>query len=305
MLSCVATAAGSRLGGVAACKLTGLTDPSLLERLSTALASRGVSRGDGTVPLAALDGALSASDRSETEQLLGRLDRLASAALQHRVRLMVDAEQTYLQPAIDYCVAVVQARYNRTFPAVFNTYQCYLVDAGERVRADLARASAGGYYFAGKVVRGAYMVQERALAREQGRPDPIQPDAAATHAAYDAAVATIIRAGNQRREVMVASHNEQSVRNAVALMGEHGLPPSLASGVFFGQLLGMCDHITYGLARAGYPVFKYVPYGPVRLVVPYLIRRAQENSSVMIGAAKERELLWRELRRRAGLPSRG
>ena len=297
VLSCVDAAARSRLGGVAACKLTGLTDPALLERFSAVLTAKGVARGDASLPLDALAGALSADEQDGLERLAGRLGRLAGVAEEKRVRLLVDAEQTYLQPAIDYFAALQQRRHNRTFPTVFTTYQCYLVDSAARIRADLERARAGGYYFAAKLVRGAYLVQERERAAALGLPDPIHATLEGTHACYDDAVAAII-AARQPRELMVATHNEQSVRRAVGQMATHGLAPTLASGVFFGQLLGMCDHVSYALARQGYPVFKYVPYGPIEQVVPYLVRRAQENSAVMAGASKERALLRRELRRR-------
>jgi len=300
LLSCVATSARSRIGGFAACKLTALTDPALLERVSTVLTQRGVARGDAaavTPAELAADPALTPAERAQLARLVARLERLGAAALEQRVRLLVDAEYTYLQPAIDYCAAHLQRRYNRAFPTIFQTYQCYLLDSLDRVRADLDRARAGGYHFAAKIVRGAYLVQERALAAQQGRPDPIHATIEATHASYNAAVRAAILA-EQPREVMVASHNEESARRAVAAMDERGLAPTPASGVYFGQLLGMCDHVTYALAQRGYPVYKYVPYGPIHEVLPYLIRRAQENASVMAGAAKERQLLRRELARR-------
>jgi len=300
LLSCVTTSARSRIGGFAACKLTALTDPALLERLSTVLAQRGVARGDAAAVAPAelaADPVLTPAERAQVVRLMTRLERLGAAALEQRVRLLVDAEYTYLQPAIDYCAAHLQRRYNHAFPTIFQTYQCYLVDSLDRLRADLDRARAGGYHFAAKIVRGAYLVQERSLAAQQGRPDPIHATIEATHASYNAAVRTAILA-EQPREVMVASHNEESARCAVAAMDERGLAPTPASGVYFGQLLGMCDHVTYALAQRGYPVYKYVPYGPIHEVLPYLIRRAQENASVMAGASKERQLLRRELARR-------
>jgi hydroxyproline dehydrogenase len=304
VLSCVESAAaaaadaaarGRTVAGLAACKLTGLTDPSVLERLSAVLPPRPAH----PTTVAAAAAALSAADQARLARLDARLSQLATAAQTARVRLLVDAEQTYLQPAIDWFVLRLQARHNREAATVFNTYQCYLRDAPTRVAADVARAQAHGYIFAAKAVRGAYMVQERERAARLGLPDPIHPTSAATHACYDDVVGWLLRSvPAARREVVVATHNEASVQAAVAVLAALQARPGPASGVFFGQLLGMCDHVSYALAQRGHAVYKYVPYGPIDEVIPYLIRRAQENAAVMAGAAKERRLVRQELRRR-------
>jgi len=235
-------------------------------------------------------------EQTELQNLIGRTRKLAAQAAKHKVKLMIDAEQTYFQPAIDHVVALLQAQYNKEEPVIFNTFQCYCKDTYARVQIDLERSYRGGYCFAAKIVRGAYMFQERALAREEGRPDPIFPNIEGTNRSYHDVLELILANFQETRAaIMVASHNERSVRRAVGLMHLYGI----SHGVFFGQLLGMCDFISLTLGAMGYKVMKYVPYGPVDEVLPYLVRRAQENTDMLTGgAAKERRLLRRELLRR-------
>eukprot|EP00160_Parvularia_atlantis_P002650 Unigene1220_Nuclearia_a/m.3884 Unigene1220_Nuclearia_a/g.3884 ORF Unigene1220_Nuclearia_a/g.3884 Unigene1220_Nuclearia_a/m.3884 type:complete len:521 (-) Unigene1220_Nuclearia_a:88-1650(-) len=293
-LMCIETAA-LQTRGVAAMKLTGLAPPQLLERLSQLLVQ---ARERNERPEQLFLSSLTPTEKDQLMHVERALRRVAGAAQDNAVRLLVDAEQSYFQPAIDYFVRNLQLDFNKGFPTVFNTYQCYLRDSSARVWADLEHAEANGYMFAAKLVRGAYMNQESQLAAAQNRENPIHPTLAATHANYNHVMETVIRARN--REVMIASHNEQSVRRAIDLMKELKLAP-YTSGISFGQLLGMCDHVSYTLGRHGYSVYKYVPYGPVGEVIPYLIRRAEENSAVMVGASKERRLLRNELLRRFSL----
>lgn len=185
-----------------------------------------------------------------------------------------------------------------TYPVVFLTLQAYLRDCPSRLSLALARARRERYLCGVKLVRGAYMIQERARAKELGYNDPIHPNIQATHACYDSCADTLLRAASEGwAEVMIASHNESSVMRVVQRMKDLGLDPT-TSGVSFGQLLGMCDHISLSLGAAKYSVHKYVPYGPVAGVVPYLIRRAQENSDILGGVGKEIRLLQTELKRR-------
>lgn len=244
---------------------------------------------------------LNAAELRRAVNMMERLRRVAKAAADARVRLMVDAEQTYFQPAISHAVLNLQREFNRDYPAIFNTYQAYLRDCLETVEQDMLRARREGFYFAGKLVRGAYMVSERRRARELGEPDPIWSTIERTHRCYHACLDHIMR-NMLPSAVMVASHNETTVRYTVACMERLGIHP-VSGGVYFGQLLGMCDHISLALGQAGREVNKYLPYGPVHEVVPYLIRRAEENSSLLgSGAtAAESALIWKELRRRAGL----
>ena len=154
------------------------------------------------------------------------------------------------------------------------------------------------FKFACKLVRGAYMEQERARALAHGYADPIHATKTDTDQCYNDLLVTMLEEVRQRgANVMTASHNEASIRYAIQLMKEFGIKRT-DNNVFFGQLLGMCDAITYALGGAGYSAFKYVPYGPVLDVIPYLSRRAMENKSVMLGVVKERQMLWAELGRR-------
>jgi proline dehydrogenase len=244
---------------------------------------------------------LSTEEIKQMSQMMARLETLAAAASVAKVKLMIDAEQTYMQPAIDHVVLNLQRRYNTNGQdTIYNTFQCYLTDSSDRVLIDLERAEREKFHFACKLVRGAYMIQERKRAQDMHYPDPIHPTLEATHANYNAMVELLL-VHNHRTSFMVASHNEDSVKKTVAYMDALGIP-KVGGGVYFGQLLGMCDHISYTLGAEQYQVFKYVPYGPVNEVLPYLIRRAQENSGLMKGgAAKELKLLTTELKRRMKL----
>ncbi|XP_012631969.1 proline dehydrogenase 1, mitochondrial isoform X2 [Microcebus murinus] len=172
-------------------------------------------------------------------------------------------------------------------------------DAYDNVTLDVELARREGWCFGAKLVRGAYMAQERARAAEIGYEDPINPTYEATNAMYHRCLDYVLEElkHNEKAAVMVASHNEDTVRFTLCRMEELGLHPADRQ-VYFGQLLGMCDQISFPLGQAGFPVYKYVPYGPVMEVLPYLSRRALENSSLMKGAQRERQLLWQELKRR-------
>ncbi|RHY33002.1 hypothetical protein DYB32_001982 [Aphanomyces invadans] len=243
---------------------------------------------------------LTPEEIKQVSQMMSRLETLAAAASAAKVKLMIDAEQTYMQPAIDHVVLNLQRRYNTEGrDTIYNTFQCYLKDSSDRVLIDLERAEREKFQFACKLVRGAYMIQERKRALDMDYADPIHANLEATHANYNSLVELLL-VHNHRTSFMVASHNEESVKKTVASMDALKIP-RLGGGVYFGQLLGMCDHISYTLGAEKYQVFKYVPYGPVDEVLPYLIRRAQENSGMMKGgAAKELGLLSTELKRRLG-----
>uniref|UniRef100_A0A3B3V1S8 Proline dehydrogenase n=2 Tax=Poecilia TaxID=8080 RepID=A0A3B3V1S8_9TELE len=238
-------------------------------------------------------------DENQIKRTLERLDVLAKCALENGVRLMVDAEQTYFQPAISKLTLDSQRIYNREKPVVFNTYQCYLKEAYKNVTMDVELSRREGWCFAAKLVRGAYMYQERERAKEFRYEDPINPNYESTSTMYHRCLDFVLDeiALNRKANVMVASHNEDTIKYTLKRMNELGLLPA-ENKVFFGQLLGMCDQISFPLGQAGFPVYKYVPYGPVSEVMPYLSRRAQENRGFMKGAQKERELLWKELKRR-------
>ena len=238
-----------------------------------------------------------------------RLRELVHEAAKADVRVMVDAEHTYFQPAIDQLVLELQREYNgEGQTVVYNTYQTYLRSCERRLDLDIQRAEREGFAFGAKLVRGAYLVLERERAREKGYSDPVHPDFEATtgsfHRSIDRMLLCVAAGGGG---LMVASHNRDSVAHTLAGMAEHGIPPGGFDGgrgstVSFGQLFGMADDITFSLGQQGYCVFKYLPYGRVDQVVPYLIRRAQENSEVLSGSGQESRTIRQELQRRLLAP---
>ncbi|KAF4011526.1 hypothetical protein G4228_002885 [Cervus hanglu yarkandensis] len=281
-LHCIEASGGASEDGFSAIKLTALGRPQFLTGRLEPLLSR-----------------FTEEEERQMTRMLQRMDVLAKKASQAGVRLMVDAEQTYFQPAISRLTLEMQRRFNVERPLIFNTFQCYLRDAYDNVTLDVELARREGWCFGAKLVRGAYMTQERARALEVGYEDPINPTYEATSIVYHRCLDYVLEElkHNARAAVMVASHNEDTVRFTLRRMEELGLHPADRQ-VYFGQLLGMCDQISFPLGQAGFPVYKYVPYGPVMEVLPYLSRRALENSGVMKGAQRERQLLWQELKRR-------
>lgn len=235
----------------------------------------------------------------QMKRMLQRMDILAKRATETGVRLMVDAEQSYFQPAISHLTLEMQRRFNRERAIIFNTYQCYLKEAYNNVTVDVELSRREGWHFSTKLVRGAYMEQERERAAKFGYEDPINPTYEKTNEMYHRCLDYILEEikHSQKASVMVASHNEDTIKFTLQRMIELGIHPS-EKKVCFGQLLGMCDQITFPLGQAGFPVYKYVPYGPVDEVLPYLSRRAQENRGFMQRANQERDLLWREFKRR-------
>uniref|UniRef100_A0A8C6Y8U9 Proline dehydrogenase n=2 Tax=Elapinae TaxID=42168 RepID=A0A8C6Y8U9_NAJNA len=238
-------------------------------------------------------------EEKQMKRMLQRMDVLAKKAVSVDVRLMVDAEQTYFQPAISRLTLEMQRRFNQESPAIFNTYQCYLKEAYDNVTIDVELARREGWHFGAKLVRGAYMEQERSRAAEVGYEDPINPTYEKTSEMYHRCLDFILEEirHNRKANVMVASHNKDTVKFTLGRMADLGIHPS-ENKIYFGQLLGMCDQITFPLGQAGFPVYKYVPYGPVKEVLPYLSRRAQENQGLLARAEEEQQLLWTELKRR-------
>ncbi|KAM9304835.1 hydroxyproline dehydrogenase [Gastrophryne carolinensis] len=229
-----------------------------------------------------------------------RLSRVGKHAKQKQVRVLVDAEYTYMNPALSLVTMAMMAQCNRKEPWIWNTYQGYLKDTFRALSQDLDTAVAMGLCFGVKLVRGAYMDKERKLAKEKGYPDPVQPDWEATNRSYNRCLdklLDLIGREGQCYNLIIASHNEESVLHAVRRMTELGIDKSSGT-VCFGQLLGMCDHVSLTLGQAGYLVYKSIPYGSVDSVLPYLVRRAQENQSVLQGIRKERDLLRQEWKRR-------
>jgi proline dehydrogenase len=248
--------------------------------------------------------------------MVNRVKSIMDLAQELEVRVMVDAEWMDIQPAIDHMVLFLQRMYNHgKEPIVFNTYQTYLKGMSQRVGRDLERSRREGWRFGAKVVRGAYMVSERKKAMDRGYESPICENYQETEEEFHAALDTILahtavenppplQPGYQDgpgrtagAEVLVASHNRGSIERVLRKMVEYN---SNKDHVHFGQLMGMADHLTFTLGSNGYKAYKYVPYGPIGEVVPYLIRRTQENSTILgsDGVMEERAMVTSELRRR-------
>ncbi|XP_063074884.1 hydroxyproline dehydrogenase [Engraulis encrasicolus] len=247
-------------------------------------------------------------ESENTHFLLGlrRLDQIAQASV-NRVRVLVDAEYTYMNPALSLVTMAMMKKFNQESAWIWNTYQCYLKASRSLLLEDIRLAHHHSFCFGVKLVRGAYMDKERKLANQEGRSDPIHQSWEDTNYSYNGSLDVmldLISQNPQRYRIIVATHNETSVRHAATCMGELGVQRGGGS-VCFGQLMGMCDHVSLTLAQLGFSVYKSVPYGSVDDTLPYLVRRAQENRTVLQGIRKERDLLRLELRRRIGEGARG
>jgi len=234
--------------------------------------------------------------------LISRVKKILDEAQRLGVRVMIDAEWIDIQPAIDHIVLHLQRIYNRNdHPLVFQTYQTYLKGMHSNVLQDLQRSWREGWCFGAKVVRGAYMVSEREKAHNRGLPSPVCDNYEATEENFHTVINAILehKHGQQQTqsEILVASHNQRSIEYTLQRVQDLGIDKSK---IHFGQLLGMADHLTFTLGTNGYKAYKYVPYGPIDEVVPYLIRRTQENSTLLgsPGVQEERRMVMRELRRR-------
>jgi proline dehydrogenase len=239
-------------------------------------------------------------ERDMLLKMRSRVNYLAELASDMNVQMMIDAEHTYFQPAIDNIAYTLMNRYNKDKAVIYTTYQMYLKDSMPRLLTDLHRAQEGNYFFSTKIVRGAYLELEQKRAEEMGYANPIHPNKEATDENYNKAIEELLSRmkNGSKVELMVASHNQSSIETTVQLMEEFGIPAS--GSVHFAQLMGMADHLTYGLGHKGYKAYKYVPYGLVEEVMPYLTRRAQENSGMLGGAKNELVMLRKEIKRRMG-----
>ena len=225
-----------------------------------------------------------------------RLEQICALGRERGCEIYLDAEESWIQHTVDQIAEYLMGRYNQDGHVVFTTCQLYRHDRLPYLQAAHLRARQTGYLFALKIVRGAYMVKEGRRAEELGYPTPIQPNLQATHRDFDAAVAYCL---DHRGEIAfcVASHNEGSVVKLLETMRDRAIPRDHPN-VRFSQLLGMSGNLTFNLAEGGYNVSKYMVYGPVREVLPYLVRRAQENTSVTGEAGRELRMLREESRRR-------
>ncbi|MCF8225690.1 MAG: proline dehydrogenase family protein [Bacteroidales bacterium] len=232
----------------------------------------------------------------EGEKFRKRVGKLCERAFKHSIPIMIDAEDSWYQEFIDQEVMENMAKYNKEKAIVFNTYQMYRHDRMERLKKDHETARNGKFYIGAKFVRGAYMEKERERAEQMGYEDPIQPDKDATDRDYNLALKYTLE-NIDDFAVFNGTHNEESSRYMAELMDELKIPRD-DNRCWFSQLYGMSDHISFNLAKEGFNVAKYVPYGPVKYVLPYLMRRAEENTSVKGQTSRELKLLKQEKQRR-------
>ncbi|OJJ14818.1 proline dehydrogenase [marine bacterium AO1-C] len=225
-----------------------------------------------------------------------RVNKICQKAHAHSVRIFIDGEETWIQDTIDALTYDMMKKYNQDSPIVYNTYQMYRTASLGNLKAAFEEAEQGNYWLGAKLVRGAYMEKERARAQEKGYPDPIQPNKAASDQDFDAGLRFSMEQ-RHRIALCAGTHNEQSSLLLTQLIEQYQLPQN-DPNIYFSQLFGMSDHISFNLAKAGYNVAKYVPYGPVASVMPYLIRRADENTSVAGQSSREFMLIRKEKKRR-------
>jgi proline dehydrogenase len=240
--------------------------------------------------------ALTEAEQQERDRVLNRIDQICAAAAASNIMVLIDAEESWIQLPVDEMADLMMERYNKIKPYIYNTFQLYRHDRLEFLQVSYDRAQQKGYLLGAKLVRGAYMEKERNRAAEQGYSSPIQPDKVSTDKDYDAAVLYCLERISGLG-LFIGTHNEQSCLKAATYMEAHNIPAT-TDRVFFSQLFGMSDNISFNLANSKYHVAKYLPYGPVRDVVPYLMRRAQENTSVAGQTGRELSLINQEMKRR-------
>ena len=258
-------------------KVTGLARFALLEK---------VSQGE----------TLSSNEIKEWKKVQDRVETICEEAFLMNKPIFIDAEESWIQQAIDDLANQNMARFNKERAIVYNTFQLYRKDRLDYLKKSHQMAESGGYHIGAKLVRGAYMEKERKRAFEKNYPSPIQDSKEESDKDYDLALGYCLQHLKQFG-LCAGTHNEKSSLLLVELMKKNNVVNN-DGRVYFSQLLGMSDHISYNLALAGYNVVKYVPYGPVRDVLPYLIRRAQENTSVKGQTGRELSLIIKEKKRR-------
>lgn len=239
---------------------------------------------------------LSADEQAEWNKVRARFETICKTAHDQDVALLIDAEESWMQDAADDLVEEMMVKYNKDKAIVFNTLQMYRWDRLNYLKALHERAKAQGFHIGMKIVRGAYMEKEHKRAEERGYPTPICPSKQATDDNYNAAIYYMMKHIDVM-SIFAGTHNEESSYKLMQMLSENGIAKN-DSRIWFGQLYGMSDNISYNLADHGYNVAKYLPFGPVRDVMPYLIRRAEENTSVAGQTSRELNLLKTERERR-------
>jgi proline dehydrogenase len=275
-------------------KVTGFARFSLLEKLDSMMHSN-----EGTLMkryLKAID-SLPADEKEEWHRVRYRMMRICETAAEKNIGVLVDAEETWIQDPVDALTMLMMDTLNKGRVVIYNTIQHYRADRLPFLKDCYAAALERKFILGAKLVRGAYMEKERKRAAEKNYPSPIQPDKESSDRDYNAGVEFCIEHLDQIA-LIVASHNEYSNLLATQLLQKKGLPLDHPH-VHFSQLYGMSDNITFNLAHAGCSVSKYLPFGPIKDVIPYLMRRAQENTSVKGQTGRELALIKKELDRRS------
>ena len=239
---------------------------------------------------------LSPEEKSEWDRVVARFDQVCSEAHRKNVALLIDAEESWMQDAADDLVTEMMRKYNKEKVIVFNTLQMYRWDRLDYLKKLHEQAKAEGFFIGMKLVRGAYMEKENERAIEKGYPTPICPFKEASDINYDAAVAYMAEHLDMM-SIFAGTHNEESTYKLMEIMKTKGISPK-DDRIWFGQLYGMSDNISYNLAANGYNIAKYLPFGPVKDVMPYLIRRAEENTSVAGQTSRELSMIKAERSRR-------
>jgi proline dehydrogenase len=274
-------------------KMTGFARFELLEKLDHSLDQ---SSGSLMKRYAAALAGFTEEEKAEWERVRGRMQRICQRAAEKNIGVLVDAEETWIQDPVDVLCIQMMAEFNKEKVIVYNTAQLYRHDRLAFLKDMLEAAQLKNFVLGVKLVRGAYMEKERERAVEKQYPSPIQPDKESTDRDYNASVAFCID-HIDHIACIVASHNDYSNLHAMELLKAKGL--SLAHPhIHFSQLYGMSDHITFNLAKAGCSVSKYLPFGPIEDVIPYLMRRAEENSSLSGQTGRELTLIKKEIHRR-------
>lgn len=274
-------------------KVTGLVRFGLLEKIDAAMHEL-----PGTLMkryVAALN-VLNENEKKEWQLVVARITKICEVGNKKNVGVLVDAEETWIQDPVDALTILMMDTFNKSKAVVYNTLQLYRHDRLAFLKDSYTAAIERNFILGAKLVRGAYMEKERNRAIENNYPSPIQPDKESSDRDYNAAVEFCI-AHLENIAVIVASHNEYSNLYATQLLDKIGLPHN-HHHIHFSQLYGMSDNITFNLAKNGCSVSKYLPFGPIDDVIPYLMRRAQENSSVSGQMGRELGLIKKEMKRR-------
>lgn len=258
-------------------KVTGLARFALLEKVSA-------------------NQSLTDDEKAEWQRVKQRVYAICEQAHKFSKPIFLDAEESWIQQAIDDLATENKEKFNKETAIIYNTYQLYRHDRFVYLEQCIKEAKEKNYHIGAKLVRGAYMEKERKRAEEKGYQSPIQPNKEGSDKDYDLALELCVK-NIEHVSICAGTHNEQSSLLLTELMQKNNIQPG-DKRIYFAQLLGMSDHISYNLSLAGYNVAKYVPYGPVKEVLPYLLRRAQENTSVKGQTGRELSLIIKEKKRR-------